>query len=54
MVDEEKGKPISVWIAEDDKALLEKIEKAAQLDKRPVSSMIKIILEENVDKYLKR
>jgi hypothetical protein len=55
MVDEEKGKPLSVWFSEEDKPLLEKLEKACEHDKgRPMSAMIKIILEENVDKYLKR
>jgi hypothetical protein len=55
MVEEEKEKPISVWISKEDKPLLEKLEKACELDKgRPMSAMIKIILEENIDKYLKR
>ena len=57
MVDEEKGKPISIWIGknEDDQKLLEKIEKAAEIRGRTeLSTMMKIILEENVDKYLKR
>ena len=53
MADEEIT-PVSVWFAKDKQHVLDKVGKAAEADDRKLSPMIVKILEENVDKYLKR